>query len=105
MADAQQIAELRRLIDEPDATTYSDDTLGNRIDATGVDDLYQLASTIWREKAASYSGLIDVREGTSDRKMSQLQTMALRMADTMALGESGVLVVRRSARTRKIERQ
>lgn len=101
MADAAAVAELRRLIDEPDQTTYTDDQLGARLDAVGGDTM-ALASTMWREKAARFAGLIDVKEGTSDRKMSQLYQQALRMADSFLPG--GTVVVRRPARTRPIER-
>lgn len=101
MADAAAIAELRRLIDEPDQTTYTDDVLSARLDAVGGD-THALASTIWREKAARYAGLIDVKEGSSDRKMSQLYQQALKMSDSFLVG--GAVVVRRPARTRPIER-
>lgn len=104
MAEATTIAELRRLINEPTADPYTDEVLGLRLDAhTGT--LNQLAAILWREKAAKYAGLIDIKEGNSDRKLSQLHKQALAMAD--GLGGSVVdveLVGARRSRTRPIER-
>lgn len=102
MATAAQIKDLRALLDEPDTTTYSDATLSTRIDAA-KGDLYPLASQIWREKAARYAGLIDVQEGSSNRKMSQLYQNALSMASSLVVDVTGASS-RRKARTRPIER-
>ena len=101
MATALQIADLRALIDEPDTTTYTDEVLAARIDAVDGD-LYPLASTIWREKAARYAGMIDVQEGSSNRKMSQLYQNALSMASSLVISVTGSGP--RRARTRPIER-
>lgn len=103
MATYEQIAELRRLINEPDnVNPWTDPVLASRIDSsTSVN---SLASTIWREKAASFASLIDVKEGNSDRKMSQYYKQALEMAssfDTPAV----VVPPRRRSNTRRIERQ
>lgn len=101
MATALQIADLRALIDEPDQTSYTDDALSARIDAV-EGDLYSLASQIWREKAARYAGLIDVQEGSSNRKMSQLYQNALSMASSLTITVTEASPKR--ARTRPIER-
>jgi hypothetical protein len=104
MADPTEIAELRRLINEPDdVTPYTDLELAARIDA--AESVRQLASGIWVEKAAQYAELIDVKEGNSDRKLSQLRSQALAMATGLAAtdGSGGVATARRS-RTRPIER-
>lgn len=103
MATATQIADLRRLIDEPTQDNFTDATLDVRIDAHGDADLRLLASTIWREKAAQYAGLVDVREGNSTRNLSQLYKQALEMATSLGGAES-VVTTRRPARTRPIER-
>lgn len=105
MATPDQIAELRRLINEPTNTEpWTDTVLGVRIDAhTGT--LSALAATIWREKAASYAGMVDIKEGNSDRKLSQLHKQALEMANHLGGGEDTLIGVRRPTRTRKIERQ
>lgn len=81
MTTEDQIAELRRKISEPDTTTYSDDDLNTRLDANGGD-TDKVAAIIWREKAASYSELVDISEAGSSRKNSQLYQNALAMAKT-----------------------
>jgi len=103
VATPDQIAALRRLINEPDATTYTDAVLSTRLDAI-AGDANALASVIWREKAATYAGLIDVQEGNSVRKMSQLYAQAVKMADVFD-GGAAVIGTKRPARTRPIERQ
>lgn len=106
MADEAQVAELRRLIDEPDnVPPWMDDVLSARLDAREGTSIASLAATIWREKAAMYSGLIDVQEGSSSRKLSQLQSQALKMADSLALADGPVVPTKRPATTRRIERQ
>lgn len=106
MADAATvIAELRRLIDEPeDAAPWTDVYLETRITAW-EGSLNSLAAAIWREKAASYAGLVDIQEGNSNRKMSQLYAQALKMAEGLggAIETPDVAGPRRS-RTRPIER-
>lgn len=104
MATAEQIIELRRLTDEVGSSTYTDEVLSVRID--GATTLHLLASDIWREKAATYAGLVDIKEGSSDRKLSQLYTAALKMADALgtATDDGEPVTVRRPGRTRPIER-
>lgn len=103
MATAEQVADLRRLIDEPTQDPYTDAILGVRIDAHGDEDLRLLASTLWREKAARFAGLVDVQEGNSRRNLSQLYKHALEMATSLG-GAEASLTTRRPARTRPIER-
>ena len=105
MATADEISALRLLIAEPvDAEPYTDVRLGALIDA-GTD-TRTIASSIWREKAAGYTSLVDVQEGNSKRTLSQLQKQALEMAASLDAdvaasgGASG-----RVSRTRMIERQ
>ena len=107
MADANAIAELRRLINEPvNAEPWTDEALSQRIDALDPgSSLRTLASSIWTEKAASYASLVDVKEGNSDRKMSQLYKQALEMAGSLGTGEDGQPIsTRKPSRTRAIER-
>lgn len=79
MATETQIASLRRMIDDVDApTSYSDTDLNARIDEAGSTE--QAASVIWREKAASYSTLVDVSESGSSRKLSDLRKAAMEQA-------------------------
>lgn len=103
MATAAQIAELRRLTDEPTQDPYTDAILSLRID--DEPDLKVLAAVIWREKAARFAGLVDIKEGNSDRKLSQLHKQALDMASGFDAEAVALLVrTRRGTRTRPIER-
>jgi hypothetical protein len=52
--------------------------LASRIDA-GTSSA-EIASVIWREKAASYADLVDVSESGSSRKLSDLRKGALEQA-------------------------
>lgn len=102
MADAATILELREMINEPNVAPWTDEVLSARIDNwDGTLDL--LAARIWKQKAASLSGLIDVKEGNSDRKMSQLYKQALEMSASFG-GVEAEASTRRPARTRPIER-
>jgi hypothetical protein len=103
VADAEEVAELRRLIDEPDDTAYTDTVLSDRLDAAS-EGILGLARDIWREKAARFAGLIDIQEGMSSRKMSQLYGQALKMADSFSSQVLELVPVPRFSRTRKIER-
>lgn len=103
MADAATIAELRRLIDEPTEDPYTDVVLGTRLDAH-EGSLNELAAILWREKAARYAGLIDIKEGNSDRKLSQLHKNALAMATGLGGSVEAVVSGARRSRTRPIER-
>lgn len=109
MATADELAQLRSLIGEPNnAAPYTDAALNTRIDAANFEgtDLRSLAATIWREKAASYAGVVDVQEGNSKRTLSQLQSQALKMAASLDSNVAETeLAYRRGTRTRKIERQ
>jgi hypothetical protein len=78
MATVAEVAELRLLIDIPSADPpYTDEYLGSLIDTYGMD---IAAATVWRQKAASYSSLVDMSESGSSRKLSQLREAALEMA-------------------------
>lgn len=80
MATPEEIAAFRLLIGAPDnVDPYTDEVLSDRIDAA-EGDLNGLASSIWREKAAHYSTLVDVSESGSSRKLSDLHKNALAMA-------------------------
>lgn len=106
MADAATIVALRELINEPvDAEPWTDAYLAGRIDGW-EGNLDTLAGRLWTKKAAMYADLIDVKEGNSDRKLSQLHKQALTMADSFLVDESGetITTTRRASRTRPIER-
>lgn len=104
MATTEDIAELRRLINEPDnVAPWTDLVLDARIEADP--DLVALASAIWREKAATYAGLVDVKEGNSDRKLSQLYKNALEMSTSLGVSATATVSAGRRTTTRRIERQ
>lgn len=104
MADAATIAELRRLINEPDnVEPFTDAYLTGRLDGW-AGSISGLAAVMWREKAASYSELVDIQEGNSNRKLSQLYAQALKMADGLDGGSTVVASASRVSRTRPIER-
>lgn len=105
MAEANQILDLREMINEPtNLAPWTDEALALQID-NWEGSLEALAAKIWRNKAASLSGLIDTREGNSDRKMSQLYKQALDMASSFETDDDQTTArVRRPARTRQIER-
>lgn len=78
MATPADVLRLRRLADASDTTLYPSQDLSDRIDAAGT--VEAAAADLWREKAAQYAALVDTTEGTSSRKLSQLQSQALAMA-------------------------
>jgi hypothetical protein len=106
MASAAVIASLRLLIAEPTEETYTDAVLSQRLDDV-AEDVNAVAAAIWQEKAAAYNGLVDMSEGNSSRKLSQLQDQALKMAasfrsqTTTTTSDGGA---RRFARSRPIDR-
>lgn len=72
--------ELRRATNEPADDTDYDNVLlqeiltasGNKVDAA--------AAKIWKEKAAKFAQLVDMKEGETARDLSDLSANALRMA-------------------------
>lgn len=64
------VQQLRRYVDEPDLTTYSDAELTERIEAA-EGSVILVARDIWAEKMAAASGFVNVSEGGSSRSMSQ----------------------------------
>lgn len=70
MATALEIAELRAEVQESNnAEPYTDAFLGELVDAHGVSDS---AYRIWKAKRNAVASLVDISEGGSSRKMSQL---------------------------------
>lgn len=79
MATITDVALLRQKIQEPDnVDPYTDDFLSELIDQYGVD---SAAGQIWEAKAASVARLVDISEGGSSRKMSQVFTQYSAIAD------------------------
>lgn len=79
MATVDDIAELRRLVDEQDiAGEWTDVLLGSYLDTYGVTGA---AARVWSEKAANYASLVNVSESGSSRAMGSLYQNALKMAE------------------------
>lgn len=89
MATPDQIAQLRLLIDEPNnVEPYTDEVLGSIIDANDGS-LNASAGQIWRGKAASVAHLVDISEGGSSRKMSDMYKNFLDIAKGFEDGDGG----------------
>lgn len=101
MATAAEIAALRRLIAEPDATTYDDAALTLVIDT--ADSLDAAALLVWEEKAASYVGLVDISEGGSQRKNGDLIKQASAMIEVFQ-GRIDLAAAGAPTRIRKLTR-
>lgn len=83
MATAEEIAAFRLLIDEADdVMPYTDAILSERLDSAVSTEA--LSAGIWREKAATYAGLVSVAESGSSRNLSDLHKNALAMAQHYA---------------------
>lgn len=80
MATETQIAALRAMIGQPEnAEPWTDEVIGALIDTAGGD-LNLAAYNAWLSKAATASSMVDISEGGSSRKMSDLHKNALAMA-------------------------
>lgn len=82
MATVEELLALRRMAAEPTTDTYTDDALSALIAAEGS--LDGAAAVVWREKAAKAATLVDTSESGSSRKMQQVHTNALKMAEFYA---------------------
>src|SRR5690349_13079809 len=104
MATPAQITELRSLInDTADPFEFDAPTLTVYIDTAGGD-VRAAAGVVWQVKASKLAGLVDVTEGSSSRKMSQLYKQALEMAAFYSGGETTITGSTRSSGTRAIVR-
>lgn len=80
MATPAQVLELRPLInDAGEEPEFDDIALIDYLDAANGD-VRLAASVVWGVKASRLAGLVDVTEGSSSRKMSQLYKQALEMS-------------------------
>jgi hypothetical protein len=78
MATVEEVAALRRFVAEPDDSTYTDVMLGAILDAS--ESANAAAYEIWLQKAAGYADVVDISEGGSQRKNSDLYKNAMTMA-------------------------
>lgn len=104
MAEATTVAELRALTDAT-VDDYSNTTLAAMLDS-GLT-LNAAAASIWRRKAATYAGLVDVSESGSSRSMSQLYKNAVAQAtffQDLANSETTTEVLAGRVRIKTIER-
>lgn len=82
MATDAQLAQLRRMTAlDKDDEVYVDSLLGGMIDDLGME---PASAQIWREKAATAAGLVDVTESGSSRRLSQLRDGFLGMATAVS---------------------
>lgn len=103
MATQDQIAQLRLMINEPNnAEPWTDENLALIIDAN-QGDLRSSAGQVWEGKAASVAHLVDISEGGSSRKMSDMYKNFLAIAKSYTDGD-GEGVGSRAPRTREITR-
>lgn len=80
MATTEEIAQLRSFIDDTATPQeYDAGALSGYITAADGD-VRKAASLVWTTRASRYAGLVDVTEGSSSRKNSQLYKQALDMA-------------------------
>jgi len=104
MATASEIAKIRAMINEPNnVEPYTDEMLSLLIDASLS--VRSAAAEIWRNKASKVAHLVDISEGGSSRKMSDIYKNYLAIASALeneSAGESGT--ANRGSTTRAIER-
>lgn len=112
MAIADYVVLVRSYLDDMgEPALFSNTDIVNaltRATAEGVTNVNAAAADLWRQKAAKFSGLVDVTEAGSSRKFSDLHKNALAMAtryDALGSGADAVTgVVVNRPRTRAIVR-
>lgn len=72
------MVQLRRLVDEPDTSIYTDLELTERL-TDASNDVNTVARDIWAEKMAAATAWVDTSEGGSSRKMDQAYQHAKEM--------------------------
>jgi hypothetical protein len=78
MASASDIRDIRAATDEPGDDVYSDDDLSDMANMLGVTGAIH---RIWEEKAARFSGLVNISEGGSSMSLGQLYQNAVSQAE------------------------
>lgn len=79
MATPDQIAQVRRNTNESTQEPFADDLIWGLIDDLGS--VEAASASIWEQKAASYSELVNVSEAGASRALGDLYKNALSMAD------------------------
>lgn len=104
MATEDQIAQLRLMINQPDdVEPWTDEKLGKLIDECNGD-LQLAAGRAWRSKAGTVAHLVDISEGGSTRKNSEIYKTYLAMANVYDPEPEEPGVTSGPSRTRQIER-
>lgn len=102
MATVEDIATLRRYVAEPDETDWTDEMLATVIDST--DSLNAAAVEVWDSKAASAASLVDISEGGSSRKNSDLVKNAQAMSALFTERVNKAIALTRGTRIRRLVR-
>jgi hypothetical protein len=102
MATVEQIATLRIYVAEPDETDWTDEMLSSVIDSTSS--LNLAAVEVWDSKAAAAATLVDISEGGSSRKNSDLLKNAQIMRGLFYDREQTALVDARGTRIKRLAR-
>lgn len=85
--DADQLAQVRRMVADTTGETWSDDLLQAAAEAFFVDNVYNLralAASLWEEKAAEWATLVATSESGSSRAAQQQFDHAIEMAKRFA---------------------
>lgn len=100
-AQQSEVDKLKMLIGD---TTYTDDELHEFI-VLESGSVNGAAALIWEKKSAESAGLIDIREGSSSRNLSDVHKQAAeRAAYFRGQAETESAVTKRVSRTRAIVR-
>ena len=104
MATEDQIAQLRLMINQPDnVEPWTDANLALLIDSSDGD-LQVAAGKAWRSKASTVAHLVDISEGGSSRKNSEIYKNYLAMANVYDPETEEPAAASGPSRTRQIER-
>lgn len=76
MAEPEDIDRVRKGTNEPTTANYSDEYIGDLVDAIGVSGA---CVSIWEDKSAKFSTMGDVSEAGASHKLSQLYDNAMKM--------------------------
>ena len=78
MATPEQVADVRRMADEPTDANYTDAEISAMVDELGS--TTAAAARIWQTKAGQYAKLVNTSESGSSRAMGDMYKNALQMA-------------------------
>ena len=100
MQELELVAEVKSLL--PGQTLTDDEII---VAYNETDSFNAMMAILWRRIASRQAGLVDIQEGSSSRKLSQLYTQALVMAERYEASAAGLEPTGpRPGRTRRIVR-